>query len=83
MNNQTTELTVNCADIEMDNGENLRALRIGNHLELDRPAAGLKPGTWLLTAYHGDAEEQATLRLLSASEVNQLRRSEALARIYE
>ncbi|MGW5691505.1 hypothetical protein ACWEWX_11240 [Streptomyces asiaticus] len=78
----TTEVTVSCLDIQMDDGENLKALGVGNYLELDRPTAGMAPGTWRLTAYHGEFAEQATLRLLTTDEVAALRRAEAFSRMY-
>lgn len=77
-----TEVTVSCLDVQMDDGENLKALGVGNYLELDRPTAGMAPGTWRLTAYHGEFAEQATLRLLTADEVAALRRAEAFSRMY-
>lgn len=77
-----TEATVNCRDVQMDDGENIKALGVGNYLELDRPTAGMAPGTWRLTAYHGEFAERATLRLLTGDEVAALRRSEAFSRMY-
>ncbi|MET7933457.1 hypothetical protein [Streptomyces sp. NPDC005322] len=77
-----TEATVNCHDVQMDDGENLTALGVGNYLELDRPTVGMAPGTWRLTAYRGEFDERATLRLMTAGEVAALRRSEAFSRMY-
>lgn len=77
-----TEMTVNCFDVQMDDGENLKALGVGNFLELDRETAGMRPGVWLLTAYHGESSERATLRLLTTDEVAALRRSESFSRMY-
>lgn len=77
-----TEVTVNCFDVQMDDGENLKALGVGNYLELDRPTAGLRPGVWRLTAYHGEFSERATLRLMSRDEIAALRRAETSAGMY-
>ncbi|PSK57011.1 hypothetical protein B0E38_02542 [Streptomyces sp. 111WW2] len=75
--------TVNCYDIQLDNGENLKDLGEGNYLELDQAAAGLAPGTWLLLAYEGDFQETAVMRRLSQEEIKAARFGEAFARIYE
>jgi hypothetical protein len=78
----SAEVTVNCREVQMDDGENLKALDVGNYLELDRPTAGMCPGVWLLTAYHGEFSERATLRLLDRDEIAALRRAETSAGIY-
>lgn len=77
-----TEVTVDCRDVQMDDGENLKALGVGNYLELDRTTAGMRPGVWLLTAYHGESAERATLQLLDRQEIAALRRAEASAGMY-
>lgn len=79
----TDTVTVNCADVELDNGENLRALSVNDHLDLDRPAAGLSAGTWQLLAYEGEHDERVVLRRLTAEEIQAARGREAFARIYE
>jgi hypothetical protein len=76
-----TEVVVNCADVELDSGENLLDLGVGNYLELDRPTAGMQPGTWRLTAY-GD-EGTAHMRRLSDKEIRAARNAEAFARMYD
>ncbi|MEU4051312.1 hypothetical protein AB0F09_19195 [Streptomyces olivaceus] len=75
--------TVNCFDIELDSGENLKDLGEGNYLELDQSAGGLAPGIWLLLAYEGDFQETAVMRRLSREEIQAARHCEAIARIYE
>ena len=71
------EITVDCFDVEIYNGENLKALGVGNYLELDKPTVGMRPGTWQLVAYHGEFQDQATLRPVPAAEIAALRRSES------
>ncbi|MEW9521859.1 hypothetical protein [Streptomyces tubercidicus] len=75
--------TVSCFDVELDNGENLKDLGVGNVLELDQPTAGMEPGAWLLVAYEGDFQDRARLRRLSRDEIDARRRADAMARIYE
>ncbi|MFD5899096.1 hypothetical protein [Streptomyces sp. NPDC060366] len=72
-----TVMTVDCFDVELDNGESLADLGIGNYLELREPAAGMQPGTWMLTTYHGDFRDRATLRLQTAADIAVLRETEA------
>lgn len=72
-----TTQTVDCFDIELNNGENLKDLGVGNLLELDAPAGGLSAGTWRLSAYHGDFQDQATLVRVTVAEIDQLRRKSA------
>lgn len=55
--------TVDCFDVELDNGETLVTLGVGNYLELAEPVAGMRPGTWLLLAYEEDDEERTVARL--------------------
>jgi hypothetical protein len=74
-----TEVAVNCADVELENGENLHYLGVGNDLDLDRPTAGMQPGTWRLTAYGDD--DTARMRRLSDREVQAARSAEAFARM--
>ncbi|WP_329595878.1 hypothetical protein OG195_44735 (plasmid) [Streptomyces sp. NBC_01362] len=63
----TTEtLTVNCFDVQLDNGENLKALAVGDYLNLTEPAAGMQAGTWQVVAYHGEFWDRATMRLVTA-----------------
>ncbi|WP_069766002.1 hypothetical protein [Streptomyces sp. LUP47B] len=76
-----TEVVVSCADVELDSGENLHDLGVGNYLELDRLTAGMQPGTWRLIAYGDD--ETARLRRLSDKEIRAARNAEASARMYE
>lgn len=66
----TTERTVNCADIELNNGENLKALYVGDVLELDQPAAGLPAGSWRVIEFHGEFLDRATLRNTSTEETH-------------
>ncbi|MFE7395692.1 hypothetical protein [Streptomyces sp. NPDC057557] len=61
-------VTVNCFDVQLDNGENLKALAIGDHLDLSEPAAGMQPGTWQVVAYHGEFQDRATMRPAAATE---------------
>lgn len=74
-----TEVVVNCADVELENGENLHYLGVGNDLDLDHLTAGMQPGTWRLTAYGDD--DTARMRRLSDSEVQAARNAEAFARM--
>lgn len=71
------EVTVNCCDVELDNGENLKALGVGNHLELNEPAAGMRPGTWALVAYHGQFQDRATLRWQTAEDIAAYQQAES------
>ncbi|MFF6904548.1 hypothetical protein ACFY9Q_01230 [Streptomyces sp. NPDC012389] len=78
-------VTVHYADVELDNGENLRDLAVGDYLELAEPTAGMTPGTWQVVAWHGDPvfPDEAVMRPVSTAEVLELRRaaSEKLAAI--
>ncbi|MYW46350.1 hypothetical protein [Streptomyces sp. SID161] len=74
-----TEVVVDCADVELESGENLRALGVGNDLDLDEPTAGMQPGTWRLTAYADDGT--ARMRRLSGKEIQAARAAEAFARM--
>lgn len=79
-------VTVHYADVELDNGENLRDLAVGDYLELAVPAAGLAPGTWQVVAWHGHDPafpDEAEMRPVSTAEVLELRRAafDALAAI--
>ncbi|MFB7359616.1 hypothetical protein [Streptomyces gardneri] len=56
-------VTVDCFDVELDNGETLATLGVGSYLELAEPVAGMRPGTWLLLAYEEGDEEQTMARL--------------------
>lgn len=76
-----TEVVVDCANVEMDDGENLLALGVGNYLELDKPTAGMQPGTWRLTAYLDDGT--ARMRRLSNQEIQAARNAESFARMYD
>ncbi|MFJ6810622.1 hypothetical protein ACIQRK_32240 [Streptomyces anulatus] len=71
-------VTVHYADIECDDGENLRTLSVGDYLELAEPAAGMTPGTWQVVAWHGDDPvfpEEAVMRPVSNAEVLKLRQA--------
>ncbi|MFI6862622.1 hypothetical protein ACIBKZ_22465 [Streptomyces sp. NPDC050421] len=72
-----TTLTIHCCDIELSDGENLKALGTGNYLELAEPTAGMEPGTWQVVDYHGEFQDRATMRPVSVAEVAELRRSES------
>ncbi|MEU8829397.1 hypothetical protein [Streptomyces sp900116325] len=72
-----TELIVDCFDVELYDGENLKSLGVGNYLELHEAAAGMTPGTWQVVAYHGEFQDQATVRPVPASEMAAFRRSES------
>ncbi|TXS78662.1 hypothetical protein [Streptomyces sp. sk2.1] len=61
-----TAVTVSCSDVRLDNGENLRDLAVGDHLELSEPAAGMRPGTWQVVDFHGRFRDRATMRLVPA-----------------
>ncbi|MFJ5294489.1 hypothetical protein [Streptomyces sp. NPDC088348] len=71
------EMTVDCFDVELDNGENLKDLGEGNYLELAQLAAGMRPGTWQLIEYHGEFQDRATLRRLSAEDISAYRQAES------
>jgi hypothetical protein len=75
-----TEVVVDCADVELDDGENLKDLGEGNYLELAKPTAGMHPGIWVLTAYEDD--DKARMRRMTAEEIQAARRAEANAQIY-
>lgn len=79
------EVTVNCADVWIDDphdGDNLKALGVGHQLELDKPTSGMRPGVWQVVEYHGEFQDRATMRRLTAEDIKALRRAEATARIY-
>ena len=78
-----TQVEVDCAAVELDNGENLHYLGVGNDLDLDRPTAGMQPGTWRLTGYGTEGDGTARMRRLSDSEVHAARNAEAFARMYD
>lgn len=72
MTDQTETTTVNCYDVELDNGETLADLGVDNYLELSETVAGMRPGTWLLTAYEDDEgteRARARLRRLTRDEI--------------
>ncbi|MFE9853579.1 MULTISPECIES: hypothetical protein [Streptomyces] len=81
---ETVTVTVNCFDVELDNGEDLRGLDTGCYLELAEPVAGMTPGTWQVVAWQGDDLDAAVMRPVSATEVLELRQdaSEALAAVF-
>jgi hypothetical protein len=69
-------VTVDCIDIELDNGENLLDLGVGNYLEVAEPIAGMSTGSWVLVAYEGDGDAWSTraqLRRLTAEEIHAFR----------
>ncbi|WP_098892246.1 hypothetical protein [Streptomyces sp. or3] len=71
-------VTVHYADVELDNGENLRDLAVGDYLELAEPTAGMTPGTWRVVAWHGDDPvfpDEAVMRPVSTAEVLKLRQA--------
>ncbi|MFD7861834.1 hypothetical protein [Streptomyces sp. NPDC059783] len=72
-----TTVTVNPFDVELDNGENLRDLAVGDYLELAETAAGMSPGTWQVVAWHGDPTfpDEAVMRPVSTAEVLEMRRA--------
>ncbi|MFJ1695720.1 hypothetical protein ACIOHC_11300 [Streptomyces sp. NPDC088252] len=70
-------VTVDCFDVQLDNGESLKALAVGDYLDLTEPAAGMQPGTWQVVAYHGEFQDQAAMRPVSTAEMLELRRAEA------
>ncbi|MEU5490327.1 hypothetical protein AB0G98_21630 [Streptomyces sp. NPDC020196] len=79
-------VTVYYADVELDNGENLRDLAVGDFLELAEPTAGMRAGTWQVASWHGEDPaflDEAVMRPVSTAEVLELRRaaSEKLAAI--
>lgn len=74
-----TEVVVKCSDVELENGENLHYLGVGNDLDLDRHTAGMQPGTWRLTEYGDD--DTARMRRLSDKEVQAARSAEAFSRM--
>lgn len=74
-----TEVVVDCADVEMENGESLTSLGVGGDLDLDEATAGMQPGTWRLIAYTD--EGTARMRRLSDKEIQAARSAEAFARM--
>lgn len=76
-----TEVVVDCAAVELEDGENLHNLGVGGYLELDRPTAGMQPGTWRLTGYGSEGDGTAHMRRLSDGEVRRARNAEAFARM--
>lgn len=77
-----TQVEVDCAAVELDNGENLHALGVGSYLELDRQTAGMQPGTWLLVGYGCEGNGTAHMRRLSNKEIQAARHAEANAQMY-
>ncbi|MFF2852624.1 hypothetical protein ACFVT5_40985 [Streptomyces sp. NPDC058001] len=61
-------VTVNYADVELDNGENLRDLGVGDYLELSETVAGMTPGTWQVVAWRGEFQDKAVMRLASTTD---------------
>lgn len=53
-------ITIRSESIELDNGECLRDLAVGDSVEL-RPDTG-HAGLWIAAAFHGDFQEQITLQ---------------------
>ncbi|MFG3244145.1 hypothetical protein [Streptomyces sp. NPDC048157] len=70
------EVTVDCFDVQLDNGENLKDLAVGDYLDLTEPAAGVQVGLWQVVAYHGEFQDRATMRPVSSTEWTELRRAE-------
>lgn len=70
-------VTVDCFDVELDNGETLADLGVDNYLELGETVAGMRPGTWLVLAYDEDDEERtmARLRRLTGDELTAARKA--------
>ncbi|MFE7105600.1 hypothetical protein ACFU98_10755 [Streptomyces sp. NPDC057575] len=66
-----TTVTVSCSDVRLNNGENLKALAVGDSLELSEPTAGMQPGTWQVVAYHGEFQDRATMRPVPAPAVTE------------
>ena len=80
-------VTVYYADVELDNGENLRGLAVGDFLELAEPTAGMSPGTWQAVSWHGEDPaflDEAVMRPVPPAEVLELRQaaSEKLAAVF-
>ncbi|MEU9849320.1 hypothetical protein [Streptomyces sp. NPDC047985] len=71
------EVTVDCFDAQLDNGENLKDLGVGGYLELAEPTAGMHPGTWQLVEYHGEFQDQATLRWQTAEDTAAYQQAES------
>ncbi|MFE9491457.1 hypothetical protein ACFYNF_34310 [Streptomyces sp. NPDC006641] len=71
------EVTVDCFDVQLDNGENLKDLTVGDYMDLTEPAAGMQVGLWQVVAYHGKFQDRATMRPVSSTEWTELRRGEA------
>jgi len=53
-------ITIDTWSVELDNGENLTDLEIGNSVDLDR-CPGFD-GLWIAVRFHGDFREQVTLQ---------------------
>lgn len=64
-------VTVDCFDVQLDNGENLKVLAVGDYLELTEPAAGMTPGMWQVIAFQGATQDQAAMRLVPAPAVTE------------
>jgi hypothetical protein len=73
-----TEVVVDCADVEMENGESLASLGTGDDLEMSKWTAGMQPGTWRLVGYTD--EGTALMRRLSDKEIRAARNAEAFSR---
>lgn len=77
-----THMNVHHSSIELDNGETLLDLAVGDYLELTEPVAGLHPGTWQLKDWNSDGK--ATMRHIPTDEVMKLRKeaSDKLAALF-
>ena len=53
-------ITIETFSVELDNGENLRDLNIGDSVDL-RPDTG-HPGLWIATEFHGEHQDRITLQ---------------------
>lgn len=53
-------ITIDSASVELDDGENLRDLAIGDSVDLN-PTTG-HAGLWIAAAFHGDYRDQITLQ---------------------
>jgi len=53
-------ITIDCWSVELDNGENLKDLAVGDSVDLHHCVD--YDGLWIATAFHGDYRDQVTLQ---------------------
>ncbi|WP_049569116.1 hypothetical protein [Streptomyces sp. SBT349] len=59
-------ITIDCDSVELHDGENLRALTVGDTVELDHTTR--HPGLWIVTQFHGEFQDRVTLHAAEVTE---------------